>query len=139
VEVEVRLYAHTTCALEGDGWSAPCPRRFTPRKKTGYPPHKGLGGPRGRSGFCPKNIGLRIRTVQLVASRYTELHRPPILLGFRENARMVPLALTAITVYLGVCRSHQSYRLYGIARSTRLQTAAYPVSDKESENKILEN
>jgi hypothetical protein len=48
---EVRLYAYTTCALEGEGWSAPRPRRFTHRKNTGYPPHRGLGGPRGPSGF----------------------------------------------------------------------------------------
>jgi hypothetical protein len=45
----------------------------------------------------------------------TELSRPPILHGFRESSRMVTLVLTVITVCLGLCRSNQNYRLYGIA------------------------
>jgi hypothetical protein len=30
--VEVKRYSFSTSALEGGGWSAPCPGRFTPGK-----------------------------------------------------------------------------------------------------------
>jgi hypothetical protein len=77
--VEVLLYSFLTSALEGGGWSAPRPGRFTPGKdpvpivhEAGWTP--GLGPGRVRkisppSGFDP-------RTVQPVASRTTDWATP---------------------------------------------------------------
>ena len=54
------------------GVAGQSPRRFTPGKKARY---KRLGGPQGRSGPVRKISpppGFDPRTVQLVASRYTD-------------------------------------------------------------------
>ena len=62
-----------TSALDKGGW--PRPGRYTPRGKTQYPLYRGLGGPQGRSGQVRKISplpGLYPRTVQPVASRYTD-------------------------------------------------------------------
>jgi hypothetical protein len=64
-----------TSALEGGGWSAPRPGRFTPGKDTRYPLYRRLGGPQGRSGRMGKISpppGFDPRNVQPVASRYTD-------------------------------------------------------------------
>jgi rRNA maturation protein Nop10 len=54
-ERKKKLYTlSTSAALKGDGWSAPCPGRFTPRK-TRYPLYRRLCGPQGRSG-CARKI-----------------------------------------------------------------------------------
>jgi hypothetical protein len=66
-----------TSALEGGGWSAPCPGRFTPGKDPvpivpGFIPG---GGPQGWSGLVRKISpppGFDPRTVQPVAIRYTD-------------------------------------------------------------------
>jgi hypothetical protein len=65
-----------TSALDGGGWSIPRPGRFTPGKETRYPLYRRLGGPQGRSGRVREISlpppGLDPRTVQPVASRYTD-------------------------------------------------------------------
>jgi hypothetical protein len=60
---------------EGMGWLVPHPGRLTRRKETRYPLYRRLGGPQGRSGWLRKMSpppGLDARTVQPVASRYTD-------------------------------------------------------------------
>ena len=70
-------------AVGGGGWLTPRPGRFTPAKETRYPLYRRLGGPQGRSGRM-QNIslpaGLDPRTVQPVASRYTDWAIPAHLL-----------------------------------------------------------
>ena len=69
-----------TAALEGCEWSAALPDRTLPPGKTRYPVYRRLGGPQGRSGqaenFAPP--GFDLRTVQPVASRYTDWATRPI-------------------------------------------------------------
>jgi hypothetical protein len=58
------------------GWLAPHPGRFTPGKETRYPLYRRLGGPQDRSGRLWKISpppAFDPRTVQPVASRYTEI------------------------------------------------------------------
>jgi hypothetical protein len=53
----------------------PRPGRFTPGKETRYPFYRRLGGPQSRSGRVRKispQLGFDPRTVQPVASRYTD-------------------------------------------------------------------
>ena len=63
-----------TAALEGGEWSAASPGRNLPPGKTRYPFYRILDGPQGRSGRAenPVPTGIRSRTVQPVASRYTD-------------------------------------------------------------------
>jgi len=64
-----------TTALEVDEGSASRPGRSLPPEKTQYPLYSRLGGPQGRSGQVQKISlppGLDPRTVQPVASRYTD-------------------------------------------------------------------
>jgi hypothetical protein len=64
-----------TLALDEGRWSTPRPGRFTPEKETRYPLYRRLGGPQGRSGRVRKistPLGFDPRTVQPVASRYTD-------------------------------------------------------------------
>jgi hypothetical protein len=73
------------------GWSTPHPDRFTPGKQTLFLLYRRLGGPQGRSGLVRKispSPGFDLRTVQPVASRYTDwaipahyIHR---LCGFQK-------------------------------------------------------
>jgi hypothetical protein len=69
------MYSSTlslTPALDEGGWST---TRFTPGKETRYPLYRRLGGPQGRSGRVRKISpppGFDSRTVQPVASRYTD-------------------------------------------------------------------
>ena len=64
-----------TTTLEGGEGSASRPGRSLPPEKTRYPLYRRLGGPQSRSGqvrkFSPP-AGLGSRTVQPVASRYTD-------------------------------------------------------------------
>ena len=72
------MYSSTlpsTSALDGGGWSAPCPGRFTPRKRSGTHCTGGWLAPRAGLDGCGKSSpapGLDPRTVQPVASRYTD-------------------------------------------------------------------
>jgi len=63
-----------TAALEGGEWSAARPGRTLPPGKTRYPFYSRLGGPQGRCGRAENLVptGIRSRTVQPVASRYTD-------------------------------------------------------------------
>ena len=74
-DLEEREYVYSstlssTSALDGGGWSQARPRRFTAGKKSRYPLYRGLGGPQGRKISPPP--GYKPRTVQPVASRYTD-------------------------------------------------------------------
>jgi hypothetical protein len=63
-----------TSALDGGGWSTPCPSRFTPAKDP-VPFVRGVGWAQGRSGQVQKLSPpprYDPRTVQSVASRYTD-------------------------------------------------------------------
>ena len=63
----------------GEG-SASCPGRSLPPGKTRYPLYRRLGGPQGRFGQVRKNsppLGFDPRTVQPVASRYTDYSNRP--------------------------------------------------------------
>ena len=62
-------------SLDEVGWLTPRPGHFSHGKETQYPLYKGLGGPQGRSGRVRKISPppeFDPRTVQLVASRYTD-------------------------------------------------------------------
>jgi hypothetical protein len=50
--VEVELYSFSTSAIEGGGWSASCPGRFTPRKD----PVQEAGWAPGPVWTCAKNL-----------------------------------------------------------------------------------
>ena len=70
-----------TTALEGCEWSAARPGRSLSPAKTRYPLYWRLGGPQGRTGRA-KNLaplGLDLRTVQPVTSRYTDSATRPTL------------------------------------------------------------
>jgi len=68
-----------TSLLDGGGWSTPRRGRFTPWKEIRYPSYKRLGGPQARSGRVRKispTPEFDPRTVQPVASRYTDYANP---------------------------------------------------------------
>jgi hypothetical protein len=65
--IDVQLYPFLTSALEGGGWSAPRPGRFTPGKDPA-PIVQEAGWASGPVWTCAKNP----RTIQPVASRYTD-------------------------------------------------------------------
>jgi hypothetical protein len=68
-----------TLALDEGGWSTPRPGRFTPGKETRYPLYRRLDGSQGRFGRVRKTsppLGFDPRTVQPVASRYTDYAIP---------------------------------------------------------------
>jgi hypothetical protein len=75
-----RLYSFLTTALEGSEGAASRPGRFLPTGKTRYPLYRRLGGPESRSGQVWKISpppGFDTRTVQPVASRYTDYATRP--------------------------------------------------------------
>jgi len=68
-----------TTALEGVRFSV-TPRALLPQRKTRYPLYRRLGGPQGRSKQMrdiPLPPGFDPRTVQPVASRYTDYDNRP--------------------------------------------------------------
>ena len=72
-----------TTALEGVEWSASLPDRTLPPGKTRYPLYRRLVGPQGRSGQVWKISpppGFNPRTVQPIASRYTDYANQPTIL-----------------------------------------------------------
>jgi hypothetical protein len=72
--VEVWLYSFLTSALEGGGWSASRPGRFTPGKDPVLIVQE-AGWASGPVWSCAKNFappGFDPRTVQPVASHYTD-------------------------------------------------------------------
>ena len=74
VDRGIALLCHDR-ALEGGEWSAVGPGRILTPRKTRYPLYRRLGGPQGRYGRA-ENLarpGFDPRTVQPVASRYTDL------------------------------------------------------------------
>jgi hypothetical protein len=73
--VEVQLYSFFNLGARWGGWSTPRLDRFTIRKETRYQLYRSLGGSQGRSGRMRKispPLGFDPRTVQPVASRYTD-------------------------------------------------------------------
>ena len=88
-EVEVQFYSFFNLGARwGVGGQGHAPAAFLPRK-TRYPLYRTLGGPQGRSGRV-RNIspppGFEPRTVQHVASRYTDWDIPaPRLDNFNSN------------------------------------------------------
>ena len=89
------------------------PRRFTPGKETRYPLFRRLGGPQGRSGRERKispSPGFDPRTVQPVASRYTDCAVPALIAGFSGghiNHSVAVKLRTRIRVYTTF--PHKSY------------------------------
>jgi hypothetical protein len=80
--VEVYLYHFLTTALEEGEGSASRPGCSLPPGKTRYPLYRRLGGPQDRSGQVRKilpPLGFDPRTVQPVASRYTDCATRPTL------------------------------------------------------------
>ena len=99
-----------TTALERYEGSASHPDRFLPPGKTQYPLYRRLGGPQVRSGQVRKISpppGFDPRTVQPVASRYTDWATGPTSLVLRsENSTFYP------TEYLYVlCVSQEKKKL----------------------------
>ena len=72
-----------TKALEGNEWSAARPGRTLPPGKARYPLYRRLGGPQGRSGWAETlaPLGCNPRTIQPIASRYTDRAIPAHLLN----------------------------------------------------------
>ena len=74
-EAIVQLYFFFNLGAGRGGWLTPRPGRFAPGKQTRYPLYRRLGGLLGRSGRVRKIShppGVDSRTVQPVASRYTD-------------------------------------------------------------------
>jgi len=71
-----------TAALEGGEWSATRLGRTLPPGKTRYPFYRRLGKPQGRSRRAENLVctGIRSRTVQSVASRYTDWATGPTVI-----------------------------------------------------------
>jgi len=71
--VPVQGCTSTLPILDGNGWSAPRPGRFTSVKETRYPFYRRLGGSQGRFGRVRKMSpsGFDPSTVRSVASGYT--------------------------------------------------------------------
>jgi hypothetical protein len=70
--------------LEGGEWSPSRPGRFLPPGKTQYPFYKRLGAPQVRSGQVqkiPPTPGFEPRTIQPIASRYTDYATRPTKFG----------------------------------------------------------
>jgi hypothetical protein len=74
-EEEVWLCPYSNSALEGGGWPAPHPDRFSPEKETRYPLYRRLSVFWDRAGRVWKispTLGFESRTFQAVATRYTD-------------------------------------------------------------------
>jgi len=73
------LLVHDRGTIRGE-WSVARPGRILPPGKTRYPFYRRMGGPQGRSGRAknPVPTGIQSRTVQLVASHYTDWATQPM-------------------------------------------------------------
>jgi len=82
-----------TVALEGGEGSGSRPGRSLPPGKTRYPMYRRQGGPQGRSGQVRKislQLGFDSRTVQPVASRYTDNATRPTNIFQFHNLNQTP-------------------------------------------------
>ena len=87
-------------------WSTPRPGRFAPGKETRYPLCRRLGGPQGRSGRLQKispQPGFDSRTVQPVASRYTDWTIPVLIIIIIINLQDVTFVPTQSTTVVTRC------------------------------------
>ena len=95
-------YSFMTTALEGGEGSASRPSRSLPPGNTRYPLNRRLGGPQGRSGQVRKISpppGFDLRTVQPVASRYTDYATRPTPRCKRDrNSFLILAAKTGIFI-----------------------------------------
>ena len=83
-------------ALEGSEGSASCPGRSLSPGKTQDPLYRRLGGPQGRSGQVRKNSpqqGFDLRTVQPVASRYTDYATRPTKIIIRTSNKWLHISI----------------------------------------------
>jgi hypothetical protein len=90
-----------TTALEGGEGSAPRPDRFIPPGKSRYPFYRRKGGPQGRFGQVRKIFptpGFDPRTVQPIASRYTDYANRPTLVYRRENKYYILLRAVGVSM-----------------------------------------
>ena len=79
-----------TTALEGGEGSASRPGHYLPPEKTPYQLYRRLGGPQGRSGEVQEILsppGFDPRTVQLLASRYTDYATHPTNRVYKKKFR----------------------------------------------------
>jgi hypothetical protein len=89
-----------TTALEGVRGQRHAPAALLPSGKTLYPLYRRLGGPQGRSGQVQKIStppGLDSRSVQPVASRYTDYATRPTLEQL-ECAKFQSLAAVVLKI-----------------------------------------
>jgi hypothetical protein len=113
---EVELYSFSTSALEGSGWSAPRPGRFTPEKDPVPIVQVAVWAP-GPVWTYAKNLappGFDPRTIQPVVSRYTDCATRPT---FSHN--------TLSKMHLACTRFHPRLKLlstfsYGITVTAML-------------------
>ena len=108
-----------TTELEGGEGAASRPGRSLPLGKTRYPLYRRLGGPQGRSGQVRKILpppGFDSRTVQAVASRYTDWATRPTTDWAKtriseEHNNRIALDTSQLTGRLGArCRSRSWLR-----------------------------
>jgi hypothetical protein len=79
-----------TSSLVGGEWITPRPGPFTPGTEIRYPFYMRLGGPQGQSGRVRKvsaQPGFDPRTVQPLASRYTDWAIPAPCLCFKQRKK----------------------------------------------------
>jgi hypothetical protein len=107
-----------TTALEGGEGSASRPGRSVPPGKTQYLLYRRLGGPQGRSGQVQKistPTGFDPRTVQPVASRYTDWATRPALEQL-ECAKFQSLAAVVLKIQdfwdFALCRWRSNSRRF---------------------------
>jgi hypothetical protein len=77
-EYTYRFTFSFTSALDGGGWLTPRPGRFASGKETGYPLHRTLGEPQGKSRRMKKTSlpGFEPRTIHSITSRHTDYTVP---------------------------------------------------------------
>jgi len=83
--------------VEGDGWSRPCPGRFTNGEDTHYPLCRWLDVSGGRSGLVwviSPTLGFEPRMFQPVASRYTGNTVPAAFVTSSQLENVRPYKLT---------------------------------------------
>jgi hypothetical protein len=96
-----------TSAIDGASWLTPRSSRFTPGKEIRYPFYSSFCGPRVRSGRVGRilsSLKFKPRTVQRVASRYTDWAIPTAATGGNPVAvnKYIIYKITAPT-YIYIC------------------------------------